>query len=111
MHPLTDAFIQGRVKFKKKEVAHYFELKKAPKAACHFGAMYWGVYKSIEWQPLRLVEDFPELKKIVPVPCEETLEPDGEIRSILIHLSDEHDGRSGWTDEKVAQWLEKSLTS
>lgn len=112
MHPLTDAFIQGRAKFKKKEIGSYFNSGKVTKTACHLGAIWWGVYHNTNYRsPISL--DFPEMEKLVPIPCGCHLVPDneGQIRSILIHLSDEHDGRSGWTDAKVAEWLEASLTS
>jgi len=117
VHPLTDAFIKGRAKFKK-ITGKYYDNNKKPKAACDYGAMYWGVY-GVPYMDEGIMEgggiianDFPELRKIVPLPCGETVRghTDGEIRSVLIHLNDEHDGRSGWTDEKKAQWLEKSLT-
>lgn len=110
MKPVVDAFIQGRAKFKKNEVGHYFTPGKNPKAACHLGAIWWGTHKNTNYEGA-LAIDYPELLERVPIPCNCDLIPDkeGEIRSILIHLSDNHDGRSGWTNEKVAEWLESSL--
>jgi len=122
VHPLTDAFIKGRGKFKKIS-GKYVDKTDKPKAMCHLGAMYWGVYQSpIDdahpvWQ---LKNDFPEISDhLVEIPCEHrfptesTLDETGDqghISSILIHLNDQHDGRSGWTDEKVASWLESVLS-
>lgn len=110
MHPLTDAFIQGRAKFKKKAIGAYFDRPKNPRAACHLGAIYWGVYRRIESSGTlgSLLADFPELHNMVPLPCDDLSEEEGHVSSILIHLSDEHDGRS-WSDEKVAEWLDGAL--
>jgi hypothetical protein len=113
MHPLTDAFIKGRAKFKKID-GKYFDNVLKPKSACHYGALYWGYFGTTGASDMtkpRLWQEFPELTKIVPMPCNDLTEKEGEIRSILIHLNDDHDGRSGWTDEKVAEWLENALTS
>ena len=107
MHPLTDAFIKGRAKFKK-TTHEYFGSK--GKTACHLAAMYWGVYNTTAYVPDKLDEDFPELRKMISMPCDDLSEKEGWIKSILIHLNEDHDGRSGWTDKNVADWLEKSLT-
>lgn len=112
MHPLTDAFIKGRAKFKK-TTGKYFDAINKPKMACHYGALYWGLYG--QPAPMERVwamkDENPELLKIVTMPCDDTPEKEGEIRSILIHLNDDHDGRSGWTDKRVAEWLETALNS
>jgi len=110
MHPLVDAFWQGRQKFKK-GTGKYFDSTRKPKAACHLGALYWGMYKEIpgEGKLVLLNNDWPEISKPAAVPCEHKDEtPIGDISGILIHLNDEHDGRS-WPDKKVAEWLETAL--
>lgn len=109
MHPLVDAFIQGRNKFKKKEIGKYFDREKNPRLACHLGAIYWAVYRSTKFSA-DIINDFPELHTMVEMPCDETEHNEGHISSILIHLNDEHDGRS-WNDQKVAEWLEGALKS
>jgi len=113
MHELTNAFIEGRAKFKKTEELYFSKNKKE---ACHYGALYWGKFRNTNSDEVgKLAKDYPILQnKLVPLPCnhhDEDRWNEGEIRSILIHLNDEHDGRSGWTDKKVAEWLEGALTS
>jgi hypothetical protein len=108
MHPLTDAFIQGRAKFKKKEIGLYFDRVKNPRTACHLGAIYYMVYGHTTGDVIELLKDFPELHKMVPMPCDDLSEKEGHISSILIHLNDDHDGRS-WSNEKVSEWLDGVL--
>jgi hypothetical protein len=113
MHPIVDAFWKGRTKFKKTEEV-YFDREKNPRAACHIGAIYWGLYKKVDLKgcALGITYDYPEfLSELKPIPCEHAkdhLDPNGYIGSILIHLNDEHDGRS-WPDKRVAEWLEGVL--
>lgn len=111
MHPLVDAFWQGRTKFKK-TTGKYFDNTKKPRAACHLGALYWGMYKetSGEGKLVTLNNDWPEvIEKMIPIPCEHTESEVGNVSGILIHLNDVHDGRS-WPDKKVAEWLEGALS-
>lgn len=108
MHPLVDAFIKGRPKFKKLQKA-YFDKK--GKAACHSGVIFAELYHQTYWEHHKLLSDYAELEKIVPMPCDDLQETEGWILSILQHLNDDHDGRSGWTDKAVATWLEKALTA
>lgn len=117
MHPLTDAFIKGRSKYKKIR-GQYYDGKKS---ACHLGCILLENYKEYfdrdayysAVTALRL--DYPYISgnTYVPIPCEHTQLGHGEggnITSILIHLNDEHDGRQGWGDKQIAGWLEKALT-
>ena len=113
MHPLTDSFIKGRSKLKKIQ-GKYFDRFDKPRKACHYGAMYYGYYgdTDIDAGLVRMKADFPELINFVPIPCEHSKEWGvgiGWISSILIHLNDVHDGRGGWTDQKVAEWLETAF--
>lgn len=112
MHPIVDAFWQGRNKFKNKLKGDYFDDLKKPKQACHLGAIYYGYFKKTTKNVSALLADFPDLRSVVDIPCEhaESLAPDkiGWISSILVHLNDEHDKRT-WPDEKIASWLEKAL--
>lgn len=120
MHPLTDAFIKGRAKLKKTE-NKYFDKQIKPKKACHVGALLYGwegfaddlsdVLENPDNAVNRIKLDFPFLySHFVPLPCDDTPEKEGQILSILIHLNDDHDGRSGWTDQKVAEWLETAIS-
>lgn len=108
MHPLVDAFWQGRDKCKKKVVGKYFDNVKKPKLACHLGAVYYGLYHNTEVNIDLLHEWYPEIRQLVPVPCTDTGETVGWISSILIHLNDAHDGRE-WSDKKVAAWLGEGI--
>lgn len=116
MHPLLDAFWQGRTKFKKKSIGTYFEKEKNPRAACHVGAIYWGLFKKTNIGPIwvTLSNEYPEItSNMVPIPCEHAedhIDPNGFIASILIHLNDEHDGHT-WPDSRVAKWLEDTLAN
>jgi len=124
MHELTNAFYRGREKFKKKMNGAYFDNWAKPKAACHVGAIIWGFSAKLpaKGTPLQIIfSDYPEFfgEKLVEIPCEhkgdDTLlspEEDGKgyPASILVHLNDEHDGRS-WPDKRIALWLDEALTS
>lgn len=112
MHVIVDAFWQGRNRFRNKKVGAYFDDLKKPKAACHLGAVYYGTFKKTASNVSALIEMYPELHKMVKLPCapcNDTAETEGTISAIMIHLSDSHDKRS-WPDEKIASWLETVLS-
>lgn len=112
-HPLVNAYIEGRAKFKGFK-GKYFDKEKNPKMACDIGAMYWGFYGKPSLDPYNLLaRDFPEASNshLVDIPCEHKEEGKGSILSILIHLNDEHDGRSGWTTDAKVKWLESALAT
>lgn len=110
MHQLTDSFIKGRAKYKKITGRYYDKVDK-PKAACHLGVIPLSLYGKYDEMPIQeMLGDYPELHNMVPLPCDDLDQKEGWISSILIHLNDDHDGRSGWTDKNVAEWLERALT-
>jgi hypothetical protein len=107
MHPLVDAFWQGRGKLKKTK-NKYFDNDKKPKAACAIGAIYYGLYKMTSDMPvIKISQDYPDIHKWVPVPCGHDSEG-GTISAILIHLNDGHDAHT-FSDQKIAEWLEGAL--
>ncbi len=108
MHVIVDAFWQGRNRFKNKVTGQYFDNVKKPKSCCHLGAIYYGYFHKTTEDITKLIEDFPDLRALVPLPCEDTEHKEGWISSILIHLNDEHDKRT-WPDDKIAAWLEEAL--
>ena len=130
MHELTNAFYRGREKLKKKQIGAYFDNWAKPKAACHVGAIIWGFSSKLpaKGTPLQIIfSDYPEFfgEKLVEIPCEHKgneitsapLGPEQDVTnpnmgypaSILVHLNDEHDGRS-WPDKRIALWLDEALT-
>lgn len=112
MHPLVDAFYKGRGKFKKHRKEFFDDLKR-PKAACHLGAIYYGLFKKVTNTGVTVGSDlygeYPEIRGWVKkAPCEHDDGEGGTVAGILVHLNDEHDGRS-WPDEKIASWLTQVL--
>jgi hypothetical protein len=107
MHPLADAFIQGRAKLKK-NTEKYFDDPKKPKKACYMGAMYYGLTGKPTDQncSVLMANDWPQLHKMVTPPC--SCDTTGYVSSILIHLNDFHDGRE-WSDKKITDWMESVL--
>lgn len=114
MQPLVDGFLKGRAVLKKKIIGSYFDSYNKPKKCCHLGAVIFGIYGKAEI-PDNLNKDFPEIWKMVPIPCEHQYDeehrddPRGQIGAILIHLNDKHTAHS-WPDKKVADWLESALS-
>lgn len=111
MHALIDNHYKGRSVIKKRAVNTFFDSVKKPKAACYIGAIYYGLHGKTTDQPVvqELVDEgFEELRRWAEPPCDHDLDNCGTIAGIIIHLNDDHDGRT-FSDQKITDWLNLAL--
>lgn len=111
MHALIDGFHKGRSQIKKRMIDKFYDNPAKPKAACYWGAVYYGLHGKATDKPIiqELVDEgFPELRCYAEPPCDHDLDNAGTIAAIVIHLNDWHDSRQ-MSEQQITDWLTIAL--